>query len=334
MPALELLSADVVKLSFPENAKTHQIDYVDFDRPNMYQDNEDDCVNMNRIGEDQQQLSQKLSQLSTEGTEQQGQLLTQATTTKKRSLSQQSPLTPTAAVAATTTTTKKIRMENMEADQQEVNIKMPKYLSATHQTFDRMIGPILMKTCNVIHMEELRQIGLLQHKLALVHLKMKLWKTYLCSGTGRSIEQEQQTTASRYATLTIWPQAVKLTMIEKEGIDPNDITDDGCLDYVQNVLRQLRDQTDYCHAQLEERKQYLHDSFTPEIEEAIVKFVEQQGIVGYRLRIEEQIVLVKYDYTDQLIESEFYQENPNVYQVRLSSNYYLSISTLILFCCF
>ena len=318
---------------FGDDEDEKEDEYVDFDRPNMYQDNEDDSGNMNRIGEDQQQLSQKLSQLSTEGTEQQGQQLTQATTTKKRLLPLQSPLTPTAA-AATIITSKKIRMGNMEADQRELNIKMPKYLSANHQSFDRMIRPILIETGNVICMEELRQIALLQHKLALVDLKMKLWTTYLCSGTGRSIDQGQQTTVSRYATLTVWPEAVKLTMVEKEGTDPNGITDDNCLNYVQKVLRQLRDQTDYSHAQLDERKQYLHDSFTPEIEEAIVKFVEQQGIVGYRLRVEEQIVLVKYDYTDQLIESEFYQENPNTYQVRFSSNYYLSISTSIFFYCF
>ena len=53
---------------------------------------------------------------------------------------------------------------------------------------------------------------------------------------------------------------------------------------------------------------------TEEIENAIITFVRQYGISLYRIQIDKSIATVEYDYRDQLIQLDFYQERPNRYQ--------------------
>ena len=51
-------------------------------------------------------------------------------------------------------------------------------------------------------------------------------------------------------------------------------------------------------SQLEQQKQKLNNSLTSEIEEAIRKFVQQNGIALYKISIDGLIATVEYDYKD------------------------------------
>ena len=51
------------------------------------------------------------------------------------------------------------------------------------------------------------------------------------------------------------------------------------------------------------------------MEETIKTFVENNGIMSARTKIEANMAKIKYDYKDRLFETAFYQEHPNVVQV-------------------
>ena len=113
---------------------------------------------------------------------------------------------------------------------------------------------------------------------------------------------------------------------ETKFTNPNDIDDDSCLNYAYKVLRKYRDQNLYYQDQLEESKQRLDNNFTDEIEETIVKFVEEHGISLLRVPIEGKIATVEYEFKDRLIELEFYDQSPHPYQV---SFYFLIVHLTI-----
>ena len=59
----------------------------------------------------------------------------------------------------------------------------------------------------------------------------------------------------------------------------------------------------------------LNNSLTSDIEEAIRKFVQQNGIALYKISIDGLIATVEYDYKDQLIQLEFEKEKLNEFQI-------------------
>jgi hypothetical protein len=103
--------------------------------------------------------------------------------------------------------------------------------------------------------------------------------------------------------------------------NPNEINHNTCLTYVHSKLHKFRDQTVYYQNQLKERKQCLNNRLTHEIGEAINQYVEQHGIALLLTSIDTKIAAVEYDFNNRLIELEYHQQNPNEYQVGLSSNY-------------
>ena len=240
---------------------------------NIYKDDELQVDAYDPIVDEEQRLSQKLSQLS-KTTEEQG-------TTKKRP-----SLTPT------TPTTEKVSTKKMKTNKGEESLdEVPHYLSRKQGSFDRMVLPILQKTASSVNIEYLRELAHLLHKRSIIDLNISLWTTYLRAGK-----------------VSIWPDEVKTTMLTR------DLNQNTGLDCVNTMLRRFRDQISQIQAELKERKQYLQNNFTQELEDVIVKFVEQNGIVLHRLRTEGKIVTVEHDCTDQLIEREFRQLKPNEYQ--------------------
>ena len=242
--------------------------------------------------EDEQQLSQKLSQLSATHEE--------SSTTNKRTT-----LTPPA--PTTDATTK--RMKTSETD--ESTEPMPKYLSSTGQIFDRLMSPLLQTSATSISIEHLRQVAHLMHKLIDVELDISLWTAYLQSGTG----EWKENTATTRRPLLLWPQDVKATMIRKghvpANVDPKSIDHEECLAFVYRTLRQYRDQRDQYERQLKEKKQRLSNTLTSEMDQVMVQFVEKYGGVLMRVPVDGQIAIAKYEYADRLLEFEFEDLNPH-----------------------
>ncbi len=206
---------------------------------------------------------------------------------------------------------------------------IPKYLSSAEKTFETTMNPFLLQqaaaaataTAHSITIEDLREIAVLEHKLALLKLEMSLWTTYLRSGTGKLIEDRPATTR-RVHDLSIWPKKLKSMIKANSNVDPStkNITHDTYLNYVHRRLDQFREQTISYQTQLTERKQYFNHDLTLEMEKAIENFVEHYGITLNRIVIEGEIAFLHYDYKDRLIESHFYQQTPDEEQVKIFKN--------------
>ncbi|CAF1560469.1 unnamed protein product, partial [Rotaria sordida] len=257
----------------------------------------------------EENLSQKLSQLSAIDKEQEDSDKSKSSAVKKR---------PTLTSSTTTDNiSKKVKFDN----EQPTSNQVPRYLSSHNKAFEQMINPILEKTTTTtttsIKIEYLREIAILIHQLECIDLDRLLWTTYLRSGTGR-LKPEVTT-----STFLLWPLEVKQRMIDRGEAttsDPNEIDHASCLSYVQRVLQKFRNQTEYYQAQLKERKKRLNNYWTYEIEEAITKFVQQHVTPIYKVPTQGQIATVEYDYNDQLIQLEYEQQNPNEYQKEIFKN--------------
>lgn len=250
---------------------------------------------------DEQHLSQKLSQLST--TEKQDNIPPQQDmVTSKRRFSMEPPFNIT---------------KKMKIDNEKLENEMPEYLSASNREFDKFFNPLLLKTANAMSIEDIRQVALLCHKMAMLDLHKLLWGAYFCSGTGKiTFENQQQPTAS--STLSIWPEEVKSTMMIKGATnDTNEtvIDNNDCLNFVHKTLRDFNDRFEQYQTQLHE-KQDLLPHFTEEMQEAIAQFIEHEGLASHLIQIKIKVAAVEYTYKDRVIEAEFLQLNPNDHQVR------------------
>lgn len=233
------------------------------------------------ITAEDEQLSQKLSQLSASEKEQED--YRDSSTTKKR--------------PALTTTTMSKRIKSND-------IQMPKYLSKEEKKFEHMIYSLPENIRETFHIEELRQIALCIHKIECLRLDKLLWTTYLRSGTGTLIESQK--------SLLLWPKEVKSKMITQG--DPDDMNHEMCLNYVKNVLQKFDDEIISYETMLSERKENVQLYWTSEIEDSIEKFVEQFISIHVRLPQEARIAIVEYDYKDRLFQLEFYSLKPVAYQ--------------------
>ena len=192
--------------------------------------------------------------------------------------------------------------------------ELPYYLSHKHGSFDLMIMAILQKTAYSINIGHLRPMAHLIHKVSIIELNISLWTTYLRAGTNKL--KEQPTTA----TVSIWPEEVKTTMIARGDTtltNPRDLDHTTCLGYVYKMLRRFRDQISQVQAELKERKLDLQNRFTGEVKDVVVEFVEQNGILLHRMHTEGKIIIVEHDYTDQTLERELQQLHPNEYHLNV-----------------
>ena len=283
---------------------------------------------------EEQQLSQKLSQLAAnipeseqqqpqqqEVVQEQGEVEQEATTMKKK----RPPLTPTTPTAETASKEIKTTLDIDEKDDAD----LPRFLSRTKDIFQESLKPLLDKTAGSITIEHLRKIALLKFDIAVNDLHISLWNTYLRSGTGKILESEQQPQkpqATTTATSTTsshfkrWPSDVKTKILESSSdttMNRQKINDETCINYVSKMLDQFRDKNFHCYNELQQRKRSLANSFTVEMEEVIDKFVEQYGTAFHRVPINGQISIVEFQYKDRLMELDFYEQNPYGYQVRI-----------------
>ena len=181
-----------------------------------------------------------------------------------------------------------------------------------------MISSFIRKTTTFINIEYLREMAYSIHQIESISLDRLLRITYLHLGTGELKPKGQITTSSSNFKIFVWPVEVKSKIIAHDPtktIDSKDIDQDPYVAYVKRVLEKFQNQLVYYESQLEQQKQKLNNSLTSEIEEAIRKLVQQNGIALYKISIDGLIATVKYDYKDQLIQLEFEKGNPNEFQV-------------------
>ncbi|CAF1429868.1 unnamed protein product [Rotaria sordida] len=144
---------------------------IDFDNlyMNIGKDNNNDVIEIEQLNDDknnlidsvfkEENLSQKLSQLSATDKEQEDSDKSKPSTVKKRPT-----LTPS---TTTDNISKKMKPDNEESTSNQI----PRYLSSHNKAFEQMINPILEKTTTTsINIEYLREIAILIHQLECIDL--------------------------------------------------------------------------------------------------------------------------------------------------------------------
>ncbi|CAF3329341.1 unnamed protein product [Rotaria socialis] len=261
----------------------------------------------------EEQLSQKLSQLSASGQNQTKVADHESTATTKKRPSSSSSI-----------------MKKLKTDQANPPIEwIPNYLSKANGTFDEILRPILTKQpLKYIDIEDLRQFAIFIHKMKCLELDRLLWNKYFESGTGELIKQEHIRSVltikrKQLPMLQWWPIDLRLKMVKRRQAtvtDPEEIDQEECLDCVERVLMKYDQQIIFYQEHLKNIKARIGNLMTEEIENAINTFVQQQGLSLYRIQIDKSIASVEYDYKDHLIKLEFYEQRTNRYQKKTFEN--------------
>ena len=239
---------------------------------------------------DEQVLSQKLSQLSTQDSSDYESSTTTTTTAgnKRR---------------ATTTS------ESMIASKRSKRDPVPDYLSSDNATFQRA-----MKTrTGATNIDALRPLAIFTHHLAALRIQKQISMAYLQSGTGQWSDGEFDVEP---IDRRVWPsQVISVLSAQRSIIVVNGeiISDEqhlACEQLVRQLLHDLNEQLLYYQRLLDE-----FDDVTPTLRQAINDFVEQFGIAPLRMKRDLKIALLDYGYRAEIIDRQYRQERPNDYQV-------------------
>ena len=269
---------------------------------------------------EQEQLSQQFGRLSASGSVQRPTAIENIP--RESSLGMKRPLltptTPTTPIStqrqtqAAAAIPKKLKSVQERVSDNEI----PKYLSTNCKLFDRFITPRLEKNRVRIPVESLKATAILKHRLALLDLQLRLWSTYLQSGTAHLQGNKEDVVARSH--LVTWPKEVKDSMLD-DGYNITDIESKEhatCLNYVNEKLKHLNMQNESYQDQLKRQKQSIGVGCNSVIEKAIDEFVENYGLTFHRLRIDQEIARIEFEYKDRLLEWEFNREHPFQTHVR------------------
>jgi len=209
---------------------------------------------------------------------------------KKRSLN--TPSTPDVA-------SKKIRILDDKKDQ------IPEYLQATNKSFDKIMTHHIMNTATTITVEDLRQLAILKHKIAVINIDKELWTVYLKSGTGQwKTPESGKTNVDR----RIWPIQVKKmmsskksnTIVTREERDEEKI----CETIVHEYLEELNNIIEQYQNEFDKKKNYLMGYIDDNLEKEIETFVQQHSTRPLQMKLNYEIALLEYDYDVEIVERE------------------------------
>ena len=223
---------------------------------------------------------------------------------------------------ATSSTCKKIKQVDKKLED-----LIPNYLSATSQSWMQFIEKqTWLKNNATKNEEDLRQIAILMHKLAVNNLQKDLWMTYIKSGTGRLKQPEVNETF--IPSPRIWPVKVKSFILPKRittNMSSED-EDNACLDVVDRFMCELNSKCEHYQQQLMEKKTSFI-GYTDVIEKGLQMFIEQQAIQFLRWKCELKQALVYNEYQDQMFQLKYRQHNPSEYHVRLNNRIFIRFET-------
>jgi hypothetical protein len=244
-----------------------------------------------------QELSQKLSQLSTDDTTRARQEA-QPVDTMKRSLS--TPSTPDV-------TSKKRRV--VEDDHEPTDKTLPGYLQTTHPSL------AVFMANDPLSLDDLRQMALLKHNMTSNTMEQDLWNIYLKLGLGQWETQESRRTAASMNDRRYWPLEVKTAYLATSNNASSHSTQDKYERTVQQRLDALSTTMQHHHMEYHERRQRWIQLTDDNTERAIEAFVQHYGVPLLRAQLNHRIALVEYQYDVELLEREFLRLQPTEYHV-------------------
>ncbi|CAF4874803.1 unnamed protein product [Rotaria sp. Silwood1] len=179
---------------------------------------------------------------------------------------------------------------------------IPYYLSKESKLFEQMISDVTSSEM----IEALREMAIVIHQLFFIVFEKSLWSTYLKSGTGQLQLNQMDNNNSNHPHL--WPIQVQ-KFVHKQS--PGNIDTAACLNYVIQHLDQLDEKLKQYQTKYNMKKnQFLN--YLPRIQ----TFVHQQ-LESARWATEQEIAIVRYNYTDHVLELQFLAYNPTQQQKKI-----------------
>ncbi|CAF1346300.1 unnamed protein product [Rotaria sordida] len=307
-----------------ENIMEEYNEDFDFDHLNTFNLNAEemfvteDMITTNDYGHQvvqEQILSQKLSQLSTKDkypNEQQRDEDYDTVRNNKRSLS--TPSSPEMVL-------KKMREWNEIDNEKKEDHQMSDYFERLNDMFDKIMMNHMIKNRIILSIDDLRQLAILKHRIAMIELDKKLWMFYLKLGTGQCTTSENNKTK---VDRNIWPMAVKKLCPPTPNTVPINKEQNKQNSYEMTVhqhLEELNEKLELYFMEYYEKKNDLIN-FTDEMEQIIETFVYQYSIVPFEMKLNYNIKTLEYNYDDQLLENEYLQQKPTENQKRITKRLY------------
>ncbi|CAF3361214.1 unnamed protein product [Rotaria socialis] len=193
----------------------------------------------------------------------------------------------------------------------------PYYLLLNDKSFhiilDQTLSSISTKTLNYHHRRyQLQQIALLMHRIKLIPIYLRLWKTYWKSGMGQfNLDSKEQ--YSYPMNFKIWPEKIQsiLSFIQIKEENKQQMY----IDFVYDYIDELKQQLTTSQIEYEKMTKNFH-GYTLSIEELLEDYLEK-NLSSLRMHIEHKIKLIHYDYHIQVIKLIYEQEHPNEYQKKI-----------------
>ncbi|CAF1985467.1 unnamed protein product [Rotaria magnacalcarata] len=275
--------------------------------------------------EEQEVLSQRLSQLSTNHDNDEP---TTATMNKRPRLSM------TSDDHHTTIKKPKINCDHNDnndpyeaIDENENENEIPKYLLLTNPLFVRMIRNFIDTTTSSPEIVKLQKFAIYVHHIKTLQLQKQISTTYLLSGTGQLGSSEFELVP---VDRRVWPIQVKNVLIEQQKnlssittMEINHDQDDHatCEALVRQRLKETDEKIDYYQKKCDEIKNHFMET-NSNIEIAIEHYVQQYGIQVVQLKSNLKKALIKYDYDTEILERQYKQQKPNEYQIQIAQHLY------------
>jgi len=186
---------------------------------------------------------------------------------------------------------------------------IPDYLCKTNPSFEKKIHCILPSTTNL---EELRDIATLMHRIISIEIIHSLWIIYRKSGIG----DLPSTLPRQQSNRKVWPKEVRSLVKQQQSTRiENTNEDDIYLTFVNYCLQELNNKSQHYRQELNVKISRL-SGYDRSLEHTIEKFV-QQGLQSLRIETDQEIALVQYHYTDEILQRIYLTQNPNEYQVNV-----------------
>lgn len=192
---------------------------------------------------------------------------------------------------------------------------IPHYLLSKNQLFYRIIQEVLDHPTSK-DLDQLRQITFFMHKITEYRLLHDLWSVYLQSGAGVLSETGDVEDRTIHVDRRYWPNEVTslvpLSSVERTVEENEEMV--ACKSIVQQHLHRYSEQIEYYQKQFHTEKDQ-HPMWTSKLEETLQALIEEYGLVSLQMECHWKIGLLRYQYRDEIIQRQYQQQQPTVYQV-------------------
>ncbi|CAF4818731.1 unnamed protein product [Rotaria sp. Silwood1] len=198
---------------------------------------------------------------------------------------------------------------------------MSGYFNRLNDIFEKMMTHQMLQNQTHLSINDLHELAILQHRIAMIEIDKKLWTFYLKLGTGQCDILENNITE---VDPCIWPTAVR----KMRTNPPNTTNSNGQIikeksyeAIVYDHLENLNEKIEFYSAEYYEKSLVLIH-FKDAIEKGIQTFVQTYSIVPFEMKFNYKVKILTYNYTDQLLERDYFRRKTNDNQIKLAQHLY------------